>query len=353
MSNSISVSLFLEYRILVFMAADEQFTENLTTPLLNKVTKSIIGGVFPELLYKGERKKSGVLLIPLDFQLNTQLIDLTHNSSEVIEQLSSIENQSLEQSSCLFVFADALSQGKEVLIESLFNFFGIHPTYIGGGAGSLHFKPFKCIINNEGFHENSAVIGWGNKKIAIGVAHGWESITEPLKVTKSHNNEVIGINWRPAFEVYKEIVEEHCKEKFTDHNFFEIAKSYPLGISKMDSEKIIRDPFMVSTNTLHFIDVINEGSYVEIMHGNIDLLLQGAKNATKNAYELFDGDINNANIMCIDCISRVLYMGENFKRELNVIDKNATAFGIFSIGEIANSDTILEIYNKTVVLTVW
>lgn len=338
--------------ILFFMADENKYPSEEITPLLKKITKPIIGGIFPELIFNGERKKEGIVLIPLSFTLTTQLIDLSLTSEKIFKQLQITQHQSTQANSCLFVFLDAFSNGKEVLLETLFNFFGINPTYIGGGAGSLSFNQFPCIINNTGIHENAAVIGWANKQINIGVAHGWESISNPLKVTETSQNKIKSINWKPAFQVYKEIVEHHSGKKFNETNFFDIAKSYPFGISKIDEEKVVRDPFKTTKNSIHFIDYIPEGAYVEILHGNIKSLLKGAEIAKEKA-NIQNLITKTETLFCIDCISRVLYLNDNLQKELNIVSKHSKATGIFSIGEIANSESIVEIYNKTIVTALW
>jgi hypothetical protein len=340
--------------ILFLMADEERYLEKSLIPVLQKNKKPIIGGVFPELIFMGERKKRGVILLPLSFELNTQLFDLSETPEDFLEQLELVQKDSLDPSSTLFVFTDALSDNKELFIESLFNFFGINPTYIGGGAGSLKFEPFPCIITNTGIFTNAAVIGWVNKKIALGVAHGWQPVSAPLKVTKVSKNQLISINWKPAFEVYKEIVESHSGMKFTADNFFHIAKSYPLGITKIEAEMVVRDPFKVTDNILHLVDVINEGEYIEILHGNMDSLLAGASKAKEIAFSKLEDSMDKNSVFCIDCISRVLFMQNDFKKELEVIGCNVTVTGILTIGEIANSEeSFLEIYNKTIVLAIW
>ena len=340
--------------VLFLMADEDHFKEEFLVPLLSEVKKPILGGIFPELIFKGERKKRGVLLMPLFFKLRTQLFDLSGSPEHFLEQLESVQKDSISPTSSLFVFADTLSPNKEVFIESLFNFFGINTTYIGGGAGSLSFEAFPCIITNQGIHTNAAVIGWGNRKVTLGVAHGWHSISDTLKVTKANGKQLESINWKPAFDVYKDIVESHSGMKFTSENFYEIAKSYPLGIEKVDAEMVVRDPFMQTNNTLYFVDAINEGEYVKILHGDIESLLEGASKAMEFALSKLEVGMNKESIFCIDCISRVLFMKETFGRELDAVGQKNHVSGILSIGEIANAgDSFLEIYNKTIVLGIW
>jgi hypothetical protein len=43
--------------LLFLMAYEERYSEEILNHLLQKCAKSIIGGVFPELIFSGERKK--------------------------------------------------------------------------------------------------------------------------------------------------------------------------------------------------------------------------------------------------------------------------------------------------------
>lgn len=339
---------------LILMADKNHYSNETLTPLLKKFNKPIIGGVFPEVIYMGERKKEGVLLLALETELKTQLFDLSDNSDEYFRLLESFMDDSPEPKSGLLVFIDALSSNKQCFIESLFNFFGIFPTYMGGGAGSLSFESFPNIIDNDGMHSNAVVIGWLNEKIALGVAHGWHSFSEPLKVTEACGNQIKSINWEPAFEIYKQIVEQHSGLEINSDNFFQIARSYPLGIVKIDAEMVVRDPFKVNNNAIHLVDLISEGEYVHILHGDLKSLLAGASKAKEMAFSKLGEGRDPKSVFCIDCISRVLYLQDDFEKELQIIAKDIEANGILTIGEIANpGESFLEIYNKTVVIGIW
>lgn len=340
--------------VLLFMAFDQAYSEDVLTPLLKSCTIPIIGGIFPEIIFEGVRKKTGILVIGLPFLLNTQLIHLEGSSKKITKTLKKMKIDTFDTSNGLFVLFDATSEGKNKLTNSLFNYFGTIPTYIGGGAGSLNFETFPCIIDNNGFHKNSAVIGFAHQYMALGASHGWNSISEPLKITKATGNELISINWKPAFEVYKNIVETHSNKKFDATNFFDIAKSYPIGISKMDAEKIVRDPFKKENNSIHFIDSINEGENIEILNGNITSLLNGAKNSKAKAIAKTGEFMQQEFVFSVDCISRALFMEEHFNEEIEIMNYKTKVCGILAIGEIANDhESYLEIYNKTNVIVIW
>ncbi|MCZ4695997.1 hypothetical protein DWB61_14870 [Ancylomarina euxinus] len=340
--------------ILFLMADEDQFSEDQLNPILRRIKKNLIGGIFPELIFNGRSKKTGVLLLTLPFELRTQVFDLSGNSDEFFSQLEKAQHNSMNSLSSLFVFVDAMSQNKENFMQALFNFFGMNTSYIGGGAGSLRLESVPCIINNQGIYANSAVIGWGNKPISLGVAHGWYSFSGVLKITETLGNIVKSINWRPAFEVYKEIVDVHSGMSLTSDNFSELAKSYPLGIEKLDAEMIVRDPFKLCPQGLHFIDAIHEGEYVKVLHGDIESLIEGASKAQVLALSKSNENMDQDSLFCIDCISRVLFMKEFYRKELETVAADKHVSGVLTIGEIANEgDSFLEIYNKTIVLGVW
>lgn len=336
---------------LILMAFDGHFTSEVLNPLLKRFIKPIIGGVFPEIIVNGERKSKGVLLMPLNFTFKPCRIDYTTDTIDYLPELDEVFGRS--SGKLAFVFTDALGTKKNELIESLFNFFGLTLSYLGGGAGSLEFNPFPCVIDNDGIHQNACVIGLADQPAGVGVAHGWETISEPLKVTDSWDNQLKQINWEPAFHIYRDIVEKHAKKKITPENFFDIAKSYPLGLVKIDDELIIRDPFMMEGTTIFTIDRINQDEYLSIMHGNLNSLLNAAQNAKEQAKSNLDE--KSENMFVIDCISRVLFMQDDFSKELEILKKdNETVNGALTIGEIANNgNSFLEIFNKTIVVAKW
>jgi hypothetical protein len=119
---------------------------------------------------------------------------------------------------------------------------------------------------------------------------------------------------------------------------------------KVGGDIIVRDPIMIQDDELVIVDKVNEGEFVQILNGDMNSLLSGAKNAKLLAH----GTSNNKNVFCIDCISRVLYMNDDFQDEIDIIKGNQTLNGVLTIGEIANnSQTFLEIFNKTTVVITW
>ncbi len=316
---------------------------------------SMFGGVFPELIVKGNRVVEGILILELPFRVHSSLIDIQTDAIDFFQQLEntySAEPLQNYKNPGLFIFDDAVSERKNECIHSIYEFFGVNVKYIGGGAGSLKYDHKPCIFNNQGIFQDALLLALFDGDLALGVAHGWTPISEPLKITEADGYDILTIDWRPALDVYKELVEQHSGLTFTDHNFFEIAKSYPIGLAKMDDEMLVRDPYKTEGSSIRIVNKVHEGEHISIMHGNMSLLLEGAKSARLSVDKAsHKGQIQE---FCVDCITRVLYMGENFDQEIKIAQGENELNGILSLGEIANSgDRILEIFNKTIVLAKW
>ena len=179
---------------------------------------------------------------------------------------------------------------------------------------------------------------------------------KPVLQIDLDGNIIKEINWKNPFEVYKEIVEAHSGRQFTDDNFFDIAKGYPFGILKEDAECIVRDPLMVNENNeLVCVGEVNDNMLVDILNGNTTSLIEAARHATSDS-------VNQASApkkaLIIDCISRILFLEEDFDRELTAITSTIhNAFpevsigGALTLGEISSyGEGFLEFYNKTTVV---
>jgi hypothetical protein len=336
---------------LLFGCDDNRPTTQEMESLLQLNSKPLIGGFFPEIIADGERKKEGFLLISLFEVWEVIAFDASHKDLSFKDKFDARLKTCTLKIGSVFCFVNAFWTDKTMLMSILYDALGPFANYLGGGAGSLSFESFPCVFANQSVIEHGAVVGVMEKHLSLGVAHGWHPISQPIKVTETSGNTIVSLNWEPAFQVYQEWVQSHSKQTINEDNFFEIAKSYPLGLVKLDDEMIIRDPYATVNQTLQIVDEVPEGEYIRIMNGNLDSLLEGAKNAVQQASMNHTAAVTQ---ICIDCISRVLFMQDDFEKELVFLNQKQKANGILSIGEIANPiNAPLELFNKTVVVAQW
>lgn len=333
---------------LILSAVGTNFDPAEYNPILRKSPLKIIGGIFPEILFEGKRYSEGSIIVGFEEEIQVEIVrSFTENemSSLVTESLDSVD----PENKTVFIFIDAFVENKTLLTDALYNSFGTIANYVGAGAGSLDFKSFHCLFSNEGLIKGGGIIGILDMESSLGVAHGWEAISEPLKVTEAEKNRTITLEWEVASQKYKKFVSAHMKENIDNKDFFSLTKNYPLGISKFGAEMVVRDAFKEEDGAILTLDEIEQGSHVHILYGNLDALLMGAKKARSLA-KIGDSPSSHE-VLIIDCISRVLFMDADFALEIKELDPDGISFGALSLGEIANNgDAYLEIFNKTAVV---
>jgi len=318
----------------------------------------VFGGIFPQIIYEQAHYERGFILVGLHHVPVWQVIEgLSQPELQNIEmQVETVSDawEALDGEATLLVLVDGLAQSIAKLIESLFFNFGLVHNFIGGGAGSLSFEQKPCVITPEGIKKDCALIVRLQALSGLGVSHGWQPISEPMKVTHSEQNRVISLDWQPAFQQYRQIVEAHSGLVFNDQNFFDIAKSYPFGISKLDAEMVVRDPLMLNdAQEIVCVGDVPQDVFVKVLTGTKESLISAACDASSKAkvsYDLVSEQPPELTLF-IDCISRVLFLGKSIEDELNVVSSATPVVGALTLGEIANTgQDYLEFYNKTAVV---
>lgn len=346
--------------LLLFTCEHNDWRKEDIDPVLKSVNKTLFGGVFPQIIYQSKSYHQGTLILVVHHEIETIVV------RNLSDPLADYERQLMEASTrwqgdilgdhTIVLFVDGVSKRIATLVQSLFFCFGLEENFIGGGAGSLSFQQKPCIITNDGLLEDVAVIAHMNIKSGIGVAHGWQPISESMKVTDSEGNLIKSLDWRNAFEVYQEMINTESGYDINPENFFEIAKNYPLGISKLGAEMVVRDPIRVDANGgLICVGEVPKGCSVKLLKGSSKTLIEAAGKARVIAQQSFGVDVKlHPTILCMDCISRRLFLEDKLEDELLEAAGSYEMFGALSIGEIANNGRdYLEFYNKTVVIGIF
>ncbi|MBI9062870.1 MAG: FIST C-terminal domain-containing protein [Marinilabiliaceae bacterium] len=322
--------------------------------LLRGLSIPVFGGIFPGVIFNNHRYEKGFLIAELPWTIHVGIIKkISASETNLDEELEHILSDFLSVKT-IFTFIDGFATRINSLIEALFATFGLQYNYMGGGAGSLSLIQKPCLLTNEGLLQDAVVLVGIVAPSGIGVRHGWKYISGPYKATSVVGNKILQIDYKPAFEMYKRIVEQHTNESLGIDNFFEIAKAFPFGINKLDTEEIVRDPLQVDNNgTITCVGEIEQGCYINVLSGQQKNLIDAAGEAVNEAFK--DISIPPKNfVFFVDCISRVLFLDKNFTLELsNVYNQagNLPVIGALTIGEIANNrKEYLEFYNKTSVI---
>ncbi|WPL16607.1 hypothetical protein Thiowin_01574 [Thiorhodovibrio winogradskyi] len=342
--------------LLVLACHDNGFAPAVLDPLLGSIGKPLFGGLFPQILQGRERLTRGSIVLGLARAPRLRILkDLSDPRRDLALALEDALDPDGPGRPTLFVFVDGYAKRIAGLIDALFENFGLEANYLGGGAGSLAAgASTPCVFTQNGLLADAAVLAQLDWPAGIGVAHGWTPISEPIKVTRAEHNRLIELNYRPAFEVYREAIAEHSAQPLDAETFFSVATAYPFGIRKMGGEVVVRDPILLGEDgSILCVGEIPQSSLVHILHGDTDSLIAAAGQAQwLSGVALAAQDPSKGALrIFIDCISRVLFLGDDFDRELAVVDDGLPLVGALTLGEIANAgEDFLEFYNKTSVV---
>ncbi|WP_253736769.1 FIST signal transduction protein [Halohasta salina] len=317
--------------------------------VLAAVETPVFGGIFPELVYEGERRKQGALIVGLPSEpVVTTVPSLGDDAAAFGEALdASLPAAGYETA---FVFVDAHASGIESFVDSLFRTYSVELNFLGGGAGTLEADDEPCLFTDEGVVGDAAVVAAIPESMGIGVKHGWQEVAGPFRVTEAEGSTLHTLDGESALSVYSDVVDDATGTTVNRENFFETAKSYPFGQTRMDGEQIVRDPFSVDAEgAIDCFGELPEGEFLTVLEGDPDSLVAATRTAAADAQAGVDSP---AGIVCFDCISRVLYLESAFDRELAALTADELpAVGALTIGEIANDGTgHLDYYNKTAVV---
>ncbi|HOJ77046.1 MAG TPA: FIST C-terminal domain-containing protein [Bacillota bacterium] len=301
------------------------------------------GGIYPALLVGDKAMREGFVI-----QKYQPIF-----SSMVLPQMipDPIDPNELEDATAI-VLVDGLSNKFKSLTDTVYQKLGDKVKYIGGGAGFYGLAQKPCIYDNDGLYKDVLYICIVKGCHEVAVEHGWEKLDGPYTITSAAGNVLKEINYRNAFEFYKDAIESIENVRLGKEDFFNFAKEHPFGIEQHVNENFfVRDPILVNErDEIICVANIPEGSNLYILKGSLFSLLKSsiriAEHCAKEAPAQYTP-------LLFDCISRAMFMGEKFEVELSNIQNELQYMveGALSIGEIASqNDGELIIHNKSTIL---
>ena len=254
------------------------------------------------------------------------------------------------------VMTDALAGFSDALVEELTLATRGEYSFFGGGAGDDgRFLSTHVFAGGEALR--NAVVALeilSSKPIGIGVAHGWEPASPPLRVTEVEGARIISLNGRPAADVF----EEHARgngRSFDRSDPLPFLLHNILGIATSGGYRL-RVPLSVDEQgAVHCAAEVPNGAIVHIMRTSEASALQAAHDATHSALAALGGAEPAVGIV-FDCVATRLRLGEAFDRELRAcadLLQPAVFAGCNTYGQIARAEGQFEgFHNCTAVVCV-
>lgn len=319
---------------------------------LNALPIPVFGGIFPQIIANAETLEKGSLVLALPLNVSSYHVERLSDADEDYYDQIEEWSDNIKPNSSLITLVDGLSSRISAVLEDLYDILGSDYQYIGGGAGSLSFQQKPCLFSNQGLRKDCAQITLLDVPIDLGIKHGWQSFAGSFFITGANHTAIQTLDYRPAFEVYQEVVEKDSGESFQDTDFFDLAKAYPFGLDRLKGDVVVRDPLYRNENELVCVGEVPSNHMVYILKGDADQLLEASKQSAEAAVCT---DTNYHFAILFDCISRVLFLEDRFQEEIDNIKtklpEELPLIGVLSLGEIADAgNACLEFFNKTIVL---
>jgi len=329
-----------------------------SSPTLNNFLRDspvpVCGGLFPEVFCASCRLDRGFVVVGFPFSISVSCYQQISSFHTNKTRIADGDLNGLSQD--LLVFIDAASSAAEDFICGLYEEIGGGIDVVGGGCGSLDFKSRPCVFSRAGLLADAALVVQLPVPMECAAGHGWQVLSGPYLVTEADGVHVKTINYLPAYQVYKNLLEEITEYRFSDNNFFEISQNFPLGIVGLNKDILVRDPVQSVNGELICVGRIPVNSMIYILCAKPENIIQAAeKTASKLANKGERGVAGVELVLAFDCVSRALYLGDNFAGELAAIQhglgSDKSLVGALSIGEIANvSQGTISLLNKSIVL---
>lgn len=239
------------------------------------------------------------------------------------------------------VITDALAGHAEALVEELTLRTSGRYVLAGGGAGDdARFAKTHVFLGTE-VHNDAAVALeiLSHKPIGVGVGHGWQPASPPLRATEVDGMRLVGLNGQPAIDAFEAQAKRDGKS-FNHDDPMPYFLHNILGIATGDGYRL-RVPLAVHEDgSITCAAEIPEHAQVHIMKTTSESASKAAAHATDHALAALDGHAPGAALF-FDCVATRLRLGDEFAYELDtVIDRLGPAqmVGCNTYGQIARAE---------------
>jgi hypothetical protein len=239
------------------------------------------------------------------------------------------------------VMTDALAGHADRLVDELTLATAGLYQFFGGGAGdNAQFQRTTVFCQGDVMSDAAAVLEIiSDKPIGVGVAHGWEPASPPLRVTAADGLRVVSLNGLPAAEAFQ----THARETgqaldpgapipFFLHNI--------LGIEAAGAHRL-RVPLAIQDDgSVVCAAEIPPNALVRIMRSNHQSTVKAAETAADAALAAL-GEHKPQAALFFDCVATRLRMGQGFGREVSAVQARlggVDLMGCNTHGQIARAE---------------
>jgi hypothetical protein len=324
----------------------------------------LIGAIFPALIVEEEFRARGAWLLRFDEMpyaaLHVNLPAATEELGAAAERIVTGVRERLggERDVSLLLLFDALVPKIGSLLDEIYLRLANRVHYFGASAGSESFKPVPCLFDAERVVSNAVLVVLLKRHRGAVLEHGYTAPAKMITATSADGNRVVEIDWRPAIEVYRELVREHYGVEIDRENFYQYAVHFPFAIVRANGMILVRIPVALEADGSFFcVDEVPA-------HSLLTLMPEPEVDSARTIEALADGlrahgdTIAGSELMLFYCAGRRLQLGLDAAAELRDFQRQTGArrvVGVLTLGEIGcpAEGSYPLLHNATLVATRW
>lgn len=289
----------------------------------------LVGAIFPALIVQGAFGTTGVWLCRVDAESPAFLVPLPESgvgADAIVRRV----NAALPSGSTplLHLIFDTFVPDIASIVEELYIQLADRVAYAGVAAGSERFVPMPCLFDDEQVLERAVLVQLLPPGLVV-MEHGYPAPEQGRIATSTDGNRIRSIGWRPAVEVYAELVYARSGIILEPEHFYACAVHRPLGIARADGEVVVRIPVATHPDgSVYCVGEVPENAVLVLLDAPVNDL------ACVEAIAQRLGPASGARL-AFYCAGRRGHLGEGADRELAVIDARVGPVGgALSLGEV-------------------
>ncbi len=307
----------------------------------------LVGGIFPALVQQGQFHTNGVWLLRFDVMpfyalfedLPTEASGAELKSKEIAEQI--VKHLKRGEEATLMLLFDAMVPNISTLLDHLYLNLANRVHYAGANAGSETFQPMPCLFDSQRIVQNGVLVMVLPKHKGAILEHGYRAPEQVVYATSTEGNRIAQIDWRPAFEVYQELVRKQYGVEITRENFYQHAVHFPFGIVRANHHVVVRIPVALNEDgSLFCVGEVPANAVLTLLERpSVDS--RETMRVLNAGLSAMNGSSTDSELLLFYCAGRRMHLGvETATQELQEFNRctgAAQVAGALSLGEIGGS----------------
>jgi hypothetical protein len=279
--------------------------------------------------------------------------DIAGSTRRAAETARERAGEELEHS-VLMLLCDGLTPDQREMARGAYEVTSALIPLVGGAAGDDLNWQATYTFGEGRILSNGFVTVWINspRSMAVSVDHGWRPFGKPMLVTRAEGNTIFELDGRPALEAY--VSERGAALKEDARSFGEKCMERPIGLPNAHGRYDMRHVHESAPGGGIVLPTgVPEHTVVQVMAGDAESLLEGARRAADAARAQLDGPARLA--LVFSCCTRAPLLRERVSEEVSLISSTlggVAAGGFYTCGEFARVTGSTGIHNSSVAILV-